>query len=347
MKNNILSSFFYTCLSFLLVYNNIMAKKRIKIPNITAMRIFYKSAKTCAVCKNNNKPLFIHHIDENPSNNNEENLILICAECHNEAHTKHDYSINLDNKRLLFFKTEWEKEIKEKSINAMIKGDVISPINWTYFNFSIIPKSIISYGIDYKNEKYRYLLESNIINKELEIISKENNKHFDKKTIFDCVNINNAHILKSYFEEQVNNLISVIMPYEIDAIWTKKEIMSLINPNTFVYHNGGMYFKSLYDENGIETRKIHMQAKNIRIEGLIYTYYMFGLSSIINSFKRHSNIIGLYLVKNIICEKKCMTLNVTPIVLGSGNLTYYSQTPFKLRDKRDLSYLTWDNDMDG
>lgn len=142
-----------------------MARKRIKIPDKTVMRILYKSAKTCAVCKNKLKSFHIHHIDEDPSNNSEENLILLCTECHDEAHTKHKHSVNLDKRRLFYCKTEWENEVKNKSVRAMITGDVISPINWTYFNFSLIPKNIISYGVDYKTDKYRYLLEKKLLTK--------------------------------------------------------------------------------------------------------------------------------------------------------------------------------------
>jgi len=210
------------------------------------------------------------------------NLILLCKHCHDEAHTKHEHSLNMNAKRLSYFKKEWENQVKDNSLKAMILGDVLSPINWTYFNLAFIPKSIISYGVDYKNDKYYYLISKKIINKDLEIIAKGNNNHFDSSTVFDCVDINDAHILKSFYEKHVNNIISIIVPYEIDAIWTKKEIKSLLSPNTFIYHNGGMYYKTIYEENGIETRKIHMHAKNIGIEGYIYTHYMFGQSSIIN-----------------------------------------------------------------
>jgi len=310
-----------------------MVKHRIKIPQTTQMQILYKAAKTCTVCKCKDKPLIIHHIDGNPSNNDEENLILLCNDCHDEAHTKHEHSLNMNANRLFFFKNEWENQVKNNSLKAMILGDIISPINWTYFNLSFIPKNIISYGVDYKNNKYYYLISKKIINSDLEIVANDNNNHFYSSTVFDCVNINDAHVLKSFYEEQVNNMISIIIPYEIDAIWTKKEIKSLLRPNMFIYHNGGMYYKTIHKENGIETRKIYMHAKNIGIEGYIYTHYMFGHSSIINSFKRHSSTTGLYFIKNIKNNIREITLEVTPIVLGSGSFSYKMKTPYTLREK--------------
>jgi len=300
------------------------------------MRILYKSAKTCAVCKCKDNPLIIHHIDGNPSNNDEENLILLCVNCHDEAHTKHEHALNLNKQRLSYFKKEWENQVKNNSLKAMILGDVISPINWTYFNLSFIPKNIVSYGIDYKNNKYNYLISKKIINKDLEIIANGINNHFDSETVFDRVDINDAHILKSFYEEQVNNMISVIVPYEIDAIWTKTEIKLLLNPNTFIYHRGGMYYKTIHKEKDIETRKIYMHAKNISIEGYIYTHYMFGQSSIINTFKRHNTTTGLYLIKNIVNNIRGIKLEVTPIVLGSGGFSYEMNTPHILRKKLSM-----------
>lgn len=82
-----------------------------------------------------------------------------------------------------------------------------------------------------------------------------------------------------------------------------------------------------------------MHAKHIRIEGLIYTYYMFGSSSITNSFTGHSSTTGLYLIKNINRYSNEIILNVTPVVLGSGSFAYKMQTPFILREKMNDALL--------
>lgn len=44
--------------------------------------------KICAGRDVRDGSLHIHHIDENPANNREENLILLCNRCHKKRHTK-------------------------------------------------------------------------------------------------------------------------------------------------------------------------------------------------------------------------------------------------------------------
>lgn len=58
-------------------------KKRISIPSQTQKRIYQESSSACALCREDDiATLEIHHIDEDPSNNEDENLLLVCASCH-------------------------------------------------------------------------------------------------------------------------------------------------------------------------------------------------------------------------------------------------------------------------
>lgn len=72
-----------------------MAKKcRIKIPQQNKIRaILQKEIESiCPFCKNGDVGYFeVHHIDENPSNNYIENLILVCPTCHSKI-TRNDLS---------------------------------------------------------------------------------------------------------------------------------------------------------------------------------------------------------------------------------------------------------------
>lgn len=54
----------------------------------TARRIAYRygfDMTKCQICKKKGK-VFVHHIDENPYNNNLNNLRILCPKCHNELH---------------------------------------------------------------------------------------------------------------------------------------------------------------------------------------------------------------------------------------------------------------------
>jgi hypothetical protein len=57
-----------------------MPKNRVPIPRLLRERILAEFNHRCAIC-GADKPQ-IHHIDENPTNNHEDNLIPLCPNCH-------------------------------------------------------------------------------------------------------------------------------------------------------------------------------------------------------------------------------------------------------------------------
>jgi len=315
--------------------SNSTKKVRNSIPQLLQSIIYYKSARTCSVCRRRDIPNQIHHIDQDPNNNVEENLILLCNNCHDESHTHHDLSQNLTKNKLKYCKSEWEKQVQVKSINAMIYSSARSDLNWTYFNFSRISRSIIALDINYKNDKFKYLKSKNIINEDIEILNDKNIKeqHFYLPTLFDSMNVHDAHILNSYYQNLVNMMIERVVPYELDAIWNRTDIKALVVPNSYIYFSNAMYFKIVTKNYECETRKIYMHSKGIKIEGLTYSNYMFGSSSQYKTFCGHSTITGFCLVKHIETTPKYLTINITPIALGTGTWEYFSNTPYFLRKK--------------
>jgi hypothetical protein len=53
----------------------------------------------------------IHHADGNPRNNNEDNLIPLCGNCHDRASKKIGLSREITPKQLLTYKKNWELEV--------------------------------------------------------------------------------------------------------------------------------------------------------------------------------------------------------------------------------------------
>jgi len=58
-----------------------MTKVRTTIPVDLAAEVMFSSDNTCCICRERGKALQLHHIDEDPSNNVEANLALLCLEC--------------------------------------------------------------------------------------------------------------------------------------------------------------------------------------------------------------------------------------------------------------------------
>jgi hypothetical protein len=310
-----------------------MSKIRVKIPTPLQIAVLYKSAKSCAVC-HEKTGLHIHHIDQNPSNNVESNLIVLCTPCHDEAHSHHDLTQNLDEKKLIEFKQKWEEEVETISKKAMTDDHGKSLINWAYFNFNQLPKYITTHVSSFKDHYYYYLVDNKIINENLEIIvSDESTKKVLYKSVFNALDIRDAHYLNQYYENMVNELIRKINPYEMNAIWNITSVKALLNPGDFIFLINGMFFKRVSVENKVETRRVLIKVQKIVIQGFLYTNYMFGSSSYCDSFIGHKTAAGFFYIKSINRELGNMVIHVTPLALGSGNYSYISATPFELREK--------------
>jgi hypothetical protein len=80
---------------------------RISISPEVAGRVLFDSDRTCCVCRVPGKPTQLHHIDENHSNSIEENLAVLCLECHNETQIRGGFHRKLDAHQVLLYKHDW------------------------------------------------------------------------------------------------------------------------------------------------------------------------------------------------------------------------------------------------
>ena len=88
-----------------------MAKHRTSIPKEVAARARFLSHDTCCVCREREKEIQIHHINEDPSNHDVENLAVLCLECHAKTQKKGSFTRNLDAPFVTLCRDQWLKEV--------------------------------------------------------------------------------------------------------------------------------------------------------------------------------------------------------------------------------------------
>lgn len=93
-------------------------RKRIKIPNEIAARVLFLSDRTCCVCRIGNKPIQIHHIDENPENNEISNLSVLCFGCHRETQIRGGFDRKLDSDQLVLYRDDWLRIVGNKRLET-------------------------------------------------------------------------------------------------------------------------------------------------------------------------------------------------------------------------------------
>lgn len=82
-------------------------KKRVEIPRPIEAQVQFASDRTCCVCRVKGKPFQIHHIDENPANNEFKNLAVLCLECHNETQIRGGFGRKLNADQIILYRDDW------------------------------------------------------------------------------------------------------------------------------------------------------------------------------------------------------------------------------------------------
>ena len=95
-----------------------MAKKRVPIPKRTERELLYRNQSVCCICQKSG--VQIHHIDNDPSNNELNNLCVLCIEHHAHASSVSTMTKGLDGALLRKYKSEWEGLVLRRRRLGMI-----------------------------------------------------------------------------------------------------------------------------------------------------------------------------------------------------------------------------------
>lgn len=87
-------------------------KDREPIPRDLAARVLFEHDRRCCVCRTI-KPVQIHHIDEDPSNNAFDNLAVLCFDCHRDTQIRGGFDRKLDADQVRLYRRDWLQKIRE------------------------------------------------------------------------------------------------------------------------------------------------------------------------------------------------------------------------------------------
>jgi hypothetical protein len=85
-----------------------MNKARIPIPKDISEQLLYQNRHTCSICHEFRKHVQIHHIDSNPSNNDIENLSVLCLDCHSLVTGNEGLGRSYSPQEVIKYKSSWE-----------------------------------------------------------------------------------------------------------------------------------------------------------------------------------------------------------------------------------------------
>lgn len=75
-------------------------------PDVAA-KVQFLADRTCCVCRKQGKPVQIHHIDADPTNNDIENLAVLCLDCHTQTLVSGGFYRKLDANQVRLYRDDW------------------------------------------------------------------------------------------------------------------------------------------------------------------------------------------------------------------------------------------------
>lgn len=105
------------------------------IPPALIHKLLYESRWACCVCRTGER-LVIHHLTEWAESKSHEasNLVVLCLNHHDEAHTIHSHARSLTRTRLLRIKREWLRAV-QRSDSLVMRGYCNHPnVYWDYIS---------------------------------------------------------------------------------------------------------------------------------------------------------------------------------------------------------------------
>ncbi len=93
-------------------------KKRIPLDDLAAAEVLFAADRTCCKCRVTGKPVQVHHIDDDPANNDQENLGVLCLECHNETQVRGGFGRSLDSAQVRKYRDDWNERVRRRRDEA-------------------------------------------------------------------------------------------------------------------------------------------------------------------------------------------------------------------------------------
>jgi hypothetical protein len=313
--------------------------RRPRIPTPLATRILYDCARTCCVCRTPRRPVQIHHLDGDSTNNHDSNLAAICSVCHGEAHTVRSLSQNLTPEKIRESRRLWEAEVRERGTRAMLPVPGVSASLWVYIHHDRLAQFLRRFGVEFEPMKLKRLMRLGAVD-ELGVPRRQKRASPDSPmwSVYDHLHYDTRHLVHDFLTRTVDDLVRATNPVDLDAIWKRRDIPALLKPGTLCFSQRGFYFRPIHHDakQRFERRLVTARARRIRLELQISTRDMFGDSAVTTTFAGHRHVACLFVVKSMERKGEWIVIYGTPVAMGTGSPVRNESPRFVGRDRTQL-----------
>jgi hypothetical protein len=285
----------------------IQKENRPPIPPETVITLLYKSKRTCCICRDNSRSIIIHHIEEwhISKDHSENNLVVLCLQHHDEAHTQKDLSQNLSKSQLLAFKEKWISYVQTDDAKVVL-GLMQYYSRWDYINIKRVFELFINQRIMYNDiESYLTLLNLNILDQRGIPHPIQEWKIPEKPEWHLCdfgSGIYYMHYLKTIIERIVEKLPLIDLTNNLSISFIK----SIVNPGSIITAQLGFYFSDIdkFERSQQQLRKAHYKGNSIKIEFVFNAWECTSSSGRFDALSGHKVAVPILFVRSVLEDEE-------------------------------------------
>ena len=290
------------------------------IPEETYLKLLYESKRTCCVCRDPSKPIIIHHIEEwsSSKSHDESNLVVLCLEHHDLAHTKKELSIGLNKKQLIDFKAKWLSSTKTSDAEAILGLIERDFARWDYFNHARVYELFLTLDIDFHGFKtFTKLHDANWVDG-LGILNIGAIQKMNEAKPY-MYRDGNGFIYAFYMKELFESVLKHLPVVDMTDKFNKAHISSLLRPGSFIAIQAGFYYKSSnkLEKGGGQLRRAYYKKRGVKIEFTFDPFEATSSSAYSDSLRGHSVSTVICIVKSIYDKDGYLNIDVSCLAIGS------------------------------
>ena len=96
-------------------------KKRVPVPKDVDTEVLYAADYTCCVCRESSRGVQVHHIDEDPANNDIANLAALCQICHEKTQIRGEFTKKLSALAVTRYRDAWRQAVAAKRAGISVQ----------------------------------------------------------------------------------------------------------------------------------------------------------------------------------------------------------------------------------
>lgn len=257
----------------------IHAGERPPIPESTLINLLWRNRRTCCVCREQNKSIIVHHIEEWSASRDHaiENLAVLCLDCHDLAHTKKSLSQNLTPKELKENKNRWEIIVNEQDLQTLFDLKTShSSARWDWINCRRVFELFDKLGFTISNlSKFNSLKDGGFID-ERGFITDDLKWNIDKYRRHYFLDFGGAFNIAGYLDSILEVVIKNTPVIDITPILNKRnELKALVKMGGFISIQAPFYFSTIADglSDVDEVKKAYYRGYNLRVEFTFQPWY--------------------------------------------------------------------------